>query len=405
MRNVLWIDAGNGAAGDMLLAALIDAGADLGAVRSALTALDVENIDLQVTNVLRHGLRALHVAVVAGPSAHHRHLADVLAIIDSAQASADAKAFAERVFRRLADAEGAVHGIDPGSVHFHEVGALDSIADVLGCAIALDSLGALNRSTDVTCSSVALGSGAVRAAHGWLPVPPPAVLELVRSASIPVADHPADFELCTPTGAALLAEIAGHWGPLPAGVVRGIGSGAGTADPATHANVVRVVLATAPERSSPQREENFHLVEATVDDLDPRLWPRVLDHIHEAGAKDAWMTAATMRKGRQGFVVSAIADADVLDSVVNAVFVHTTTLGLRVSDHRRRSLARDRIEVAIDGHTLSVKRGLLDGRVVTVQPEYREAVAVAEETSRPVAEVLDLARTMARDITASRSDR
>jgi pyridinium-3,5-bisthiocarboxylic acid mononucleotide nickel chelatase len=387
----LWVDASNGAAGDMLLAALLDAGADLEAVRAGLRGLGTEPLDVTVAPVRRHGLRASRITVHAPDSQTERRLSDVRSIVGRAPGVPEpARRFAMEVFERLAEAEAAVHGVPVREIGLHEVGALDAIADIVGCAIALYSLELLESGTRLV-SPVAVGSGAVRTAHGMVPVPVPAVLRLLADVAAPLGQHPATMELCTPTGAALLATLATGWGATPACTALAIGTGAGTADPRGHPNVLRVLVgeATAPAGWA---AGDMCRVDATIDDLDPRLWPAVLDELHDAGAADAWCTAVLMRKGRPGHVLSALADAGCLDAVCQVMFRQTTTLGLRVSPFQRRALHRDQVAVSIGGARVSVKRGLLGDEVITVQPEYDDACQAARHSGRPVADVLAEAR-------------
>jgi uncharacterized protein (TIGR00299 family) protein len=377
----------------MLLAALLDAGADLDAVRSGLGGLAVGPLDVGVDQVRRHGLRALHADVRVPPDDVSRNLADVTGVLSAAALPEAAREFALAVFARLARAEARVHGVDVSEIHFHEVGALDAIADVTGCALALHSLDLLGPAVRVV-SPVAAGSGVVRAAHGPLPVPVPAVLELLTEAGAPLRSHSASMELCTPTGAALLATLATGWGPVPDCVPVSVGSGAGTADPEGHPNVLRVVVGESSATTGWASAE-LHRVDSTIDDLDPRVWPEVLEALRSAGAADAWCSPALMRKGRPGQVLSVLVDPERLDTVCRVVFEQTTTLGVRVSAVERRSLRRDRVEVPAGEVTVGVKRGLLGGRVVTVQPEYDEVRAAAHAAGRPVHEVLAEVRAAA----------
>lgn len=396
MSRVVWIDAGQGAAGDMLLAALLDLGADEAAVRAGLARLPVEPVSLHVSEVRRFGLRARHVRVTVPDRAAERTLREVLAVVDAAGLAPEVRCFAAAVFTRLAEAEAAVHGLPVGAVHLHEVGALDAIADVVGCGLALHSLGLLAADPPVrfVVSPVAVGSGAVRTAHGVLPVPAPAVLRLLVGA--PIAGHHAAQELCTPTGAALLAELAGAWGPLPGCVPVRVGVGAGARDPAGHPNVLRVVLGdeVAGVGAAP-RPEPLVVVEATVDDLDPRLWPDVLDALRAAGAADAWCVPVVGRKGRPGHVLTALAAPDRVEAISLAVFAHTSTLGLRRYPVERLALDRDEVTVSYRGHPVAVKRGLLGGRVRSVQPEYDDVRRAAAATGEPVRRVLEEARRLA----------
>jgi pyridinium-3,5-bisthiocarboxylic acid mononucleotide nickel chelatase len=404
----LWIDAGNGAAGDMLLGALLDAGADLATVRAGLAGLAVEPVDVERHEVRRGGLRATQARVRAAESRVERRLDDIRAVIAAAGLPEPVSTFAGEVFVRLAGAEARVHGVTLDEVHFHEVGALDAIADVVGCALALHDLGLLDPEVERTVSPVATGSGSVDTAHGRLPVPPPAVLELLVAARAPMAPHPVARELCTPTGAALLATLATGWGPPPAGTPRAVGVGAGAADLSGHPNVVRVVMgevspydpppaASTAGTAGPWHEETLWLVETTVDDMDPRLWPDLLARLRDTGAADAWCTPALMRKGRPGQVLSVLARPELADEVCRLVFTETPTLGVRVRGVRRRALPRDQVTVEVAGGRVRVKRGLLDGRPVTVQPEYDDVAELARLAGLPVADVIEAARRAARD--------
>jgi uncharacterized protein (DUF111 family) len=221
----------------------------------------------------------------------------------------------------------------------------------------------------------------------------PAVLELLTQAGAPLRSHQARMELCTPTGAALLTTLATGWGPAPDCVPSATGTGAGTADPEGHPNVLRVLIGEGAASEFASAE--MHRVDTTIDDLDPRAWPDVLEALRSAGAADAWCSPALMRKGRPGQVLSVLADPDRLDAVCRVVFEHTTTLGVRVSSVERRSLRRDRVEVRTAGGVVGVKRGLLGDRVVTVQPEYDEADAAAKAEGRPVHELLTEVRAAA----------
>jgi pyridinium-3,5-bisthiocarboxylic acid mononucleotide nickel chelatase len=391
--NLIWIDATNGAAGDMLLAALLDAGADLEAVRAGLHGLGTEPVEVALAPVRRHGLRAALATVQAPPSKVSRNLADITALLTRAVLPQEVREFALAAFGRLARAEARVHGVDLPDVHFHEAGALDAIADVVGCALALHSLHLLHSPVRVV-SAVAVGSGTCRSEHGLLPVPAPATMELLLEAAAPVRSHPAEMELCTPTGAALLTTLATSWGPVPDCVPLTAGTGAGTGDPQGHPNVLRVLVGQAAAGAD-WAVTGMCRVDATIDDLDPRLWPDVLESLRDTGAADAWCTPVLMRKGRPGQVLSAITDTGRLDAVCRAVFELTTTLGLRVSAVERRSLRRDQVSVFAGGQQVSVKRGHLGDRVVTVQPEYDDVRAAAARTGRPIADLLAEARAAA----------
>lgn len=388
-----WVDAGNGCAGDMLLAALVDAGADFEGIVDGLARLPVDDVRLTEQVVRRHGLRARQVVVEAPETRQARHLPEILELIEGAGLPGPAERFAGAVFGRLADAEAAVHGIEATRVHFHEVGALDAIVDIVGCSLGLHALGLLD--ANVTVSPIALGGGTVTAAHGRLTVPPPAVLALLTGAAAPIAAHPAARELCTPTGAALLVTLADSFGPMPACVPLTVGVGAGTADPPGHANIVRVVVGEHTQAAPSWVSTMMTVIETTVDDLDPRLWPEVLAALRAAGAADAWCAPVTAHKGRPGVVLTVLTAADRVDGVCAAVFAHTSTLGVRLSPVERRALPRDSVTVDYRGRPVSVKRGYLNGVVVTAQPEYEEVKRAAEATGQPLRRVLENVRAAA----------
>jgi hypothetical protein len=421
----LWIDASAGAAGEMLLGALLDAGASADSINERLAGLGVGGLRVAAAQVRRHGFRATKAEVAVGDGAAEggpagaggvgagggrgsqgptpRSLDEIFALLRAADLPPQVLALSEKVFAVLGEAEVRVHGLPRGDAHLHEAGALDALADVVGTAAALDSLGLLEPHCRVVVSRVALGAGSIESAHGTLPVPVPAVLEILARAGAPVVCGPThDAELCTPTGAALLAALADGWGDLPALQVEAVGIGAGTADPPGRPNILRVVLgremAAGGIGSDPAgwRDEEMLAVETTVDDLDPRLWPDVLEALVRAGSADAWLTPVVMRKGRPGHVVTALLVPGVLDAVARALFEHTTTLGFRVQRVERRALARDEITVSVDGRDVRVKRGLLDGRPVTIQPEYADAAAAAAALGVPVRVVLDRAAAAAR---------
>jgi uncharacterized protein (TIGR00299 family) protein len=390
----------------MLLGALLDAGADLGRVNSSLSALGATPLRVSVEEVRRHGLRAVKAEIVTpdGPAevapAPARSLGAVLETVERADLPEAVRRVAVEAFSILGKAEGRVHGTDAREAHLHEAGALDAIGDVVGSAAALDSLGLLDPAARVVVSAVALGSGSIRSAHGRLPIPGPAALQILADVGAPVlAGPPLEGELCTPTGAALLAAIAGEWSAIPAMRVRAIGIGAGTTDPSTHPNVLRAVLGTQTASAASGDDylrEEMLVLESTVDDLDPRLWPGVLEAMVRAGSADAWLSPVLMRKGRPGHVVTALLAPSALEAVARALFEQTTTLGLRIHGVQRRALARDEVEVRLDGEKVRVKRGYLDGRVVTAQPEFADAETAAAAAGKPVRFVIEQAAAKAR---------
>lgn len=373
-----WVDCAAGASGDMLLGALVDAGVPVDTLRAAVAAVGVEPVALTVSQTSRHGLGATKVDVRVPDAAHHRTWADVRRLVEGADLAEPVRATALDAFGRLARAEAAVHRTSPEDVHFHEVGALDAIADVVGTAAGIHALGL----TALTASPVALGSGTARAGHGVVPVPAPAVLGILAEAGAPVLGGPAPYELCTPTGAALLAATVTGWGPLPPMVPTRTGYGAGGRDPVELPNVLRLVL------GEPAADRSALLLETNVDDLDPRLWPDVLERLFAAGASDAWLSPILMKKGRPAYTLHVLCTAGRAAAVRREVFVRTSTIGLRELPVGKTALQREQGQVTVGGERIGTKTARLDGAVVNVSVEYEDVRRAADVLGLPVKEVL-----------------
>jgi uncharacterized protein (TIGR00299 family) protein len=385
-----WFDCSAGASGDMLLGALVDAGAPLRVVQAAVDAIGVESVALRVEAVTRGGLGATRVHVETADTTARRTWRDVRSLLDRADLDPEVRSTALQVFARLAAAEAVVHRVAPEDVHFHEVGALDAIADVVGVSAALHAL----ELEVISASPLALGSGSTRSAHGPVPVPAPAVLELLRG--LPVTGGAAPHEMTTPTGAALLATIVTSWGPLPPMSIVRTGTGAGGRDPAEVANVLRLVLGQPTAASA----ETVLLLETNVDDLDPRLWPAVLQHVLDVGANDAWLTPILMKKGRPAHTLSVLCTDAVTNDVQRVVFRETSTIGLRTQRVDRLALDRTETTVDVHGQAIRVKVAVHEGQVVNANPEYDDVVAAAEVLDRPVKTVLQQAAASAQTASA-----
>jgi uncharacterized protein (TIGR00299 family) protein len=373
MTRLLYIDAVAGVAGDMLLGALLDAGADEAAVREGLEPLGV---DIVVTRTERHGIGAARIEVVAAHEHVHRTWADVRELIDAAGLPPRAHARAHDAFRRLAEAEGRIHGMSADDVHFHEVGAIDAIADVCGVALALEDLGI----EDVACSPLPAPRGFVRAAHGRLPLPAPATLELLKGAPLHGVDL--ELELVTPTGAALVAALATEYGPLPAMTLQATGYGAGSRDLEERPNVVRAIVGVAAASAVARRPAV--LLACNLDDLSPELVPDAAQACADAGALDVWVMPVQMKKGRPGIVLSAVARPDREAAVAEAMLRSTSTLGVRTSALHRYELEREMRTVTVDGRPVAVKLGRLGGEIVNIAPEHDDVARVAAAVGKPV---------------------
>ncbi len=369
----------------MLLAALLDAGADAEFVRQGLRGLGVEGLALEVSNTERHSLAAARVRAVAPSDQATRTWAQVSEMVDGAGLPERARARAGEAFSRLAAAEGRIHGIAPEEVHFHEVGAVDALAEVCGVGLALEAL----EVEHVFSSPLPVARGFAEGAHGRLPLPAPATLELLKGA--PVYGVEGGVELVTPTGAALVAALAESYGPVPAMRIEAVGYGAGSRDLAELPNLVRAVLGErlagegAAEEWGPSPGGTMvSLVEANLDDLSPELVPDAADECFAAGALDVWATPAQMKKGRPGIVLSALARPAAERAVVEAMMRGTSTLGVRIGRLERWELARETRTVRVGGQPVRVKVGQLDGEAVSVAPEHDDCAELARRTGQPV---------------------
>ena len=396
MTRVGWLDLGNGVAGDMLLGAVVGAGVPLAEITAALAPLQLP-ITLRAEDVRRGGLRAVRV-VVEAPEAGQppRTPSDARRLLG--RLPDPLRSSAVEVFDVLARAEAAVHGVAEEEVHFHEVGALDAVADVVGVCAGVAAL----RLDLLVASPMALGGGHARTAHGRIPVPGPAVLALLEAAGAPGRGGPDDEELATPTGVALATTLAAGFGPMPALRPTATGTGAGTRDPAGRPNVVRLVVGEVDEVPGAGLDTTTAVVlEANVDDLDPRAWPLVLAALLAAGALDAWLTPTLMKKGRPAHVVAALAGPAEVARVRDVLLHETTTLGVRETPVIRHAVRRTFGTVHVDGQPVAVKLGWgADGTVVNAMPEWEDVARAAALLDRPVKRVLAQAVGLAEALAA-----
>jgi len=374
---VAWFHCFSGIAGDMALGALIDAGADVDEVRTLLARLPVSGWELETETVLRAGIGGTKVHVHTEADPPHRAAAEVAAIVAAADLPDRVARRALATFRALAEAEGHLHRRPPETVHFHEVGALDAIVDVVGTCAALEVLGV----DSVASSAVADGTGTVRAAHGELPVPVPAVINLLAGA--PTYGLPIARELTTPTGAALLAANVVEWGPMPAMTITASGFGAGTADLGDRPNLTQVVLGTRSASVAGGAGQPVVLLETNVDDVTGEVLAHTLGALLDAGAHDAWLTPIVMKKGRPAHTVHVLADPAAADALRAVLVAETGTLGVRGLTMQRWPQAREFGEVEVDGHVVRVK--VSAGRA---KAEHDDAAAAARALGLPLREVV-----------------
>jgi uncharacterized protein (TIGR00299 family) protein len=379
MATLLVLEPIGGIAGDMFLAAALDLGVPRGELERLLATLPLGGFRLEVTAAEAGGLRGTHLRVVAeGPSPPERGLRQILEVVDQSGLSARAREAARAVFVRIGRAEATVHGLPLESVHFHEIGAVDSIVDVCGAAAALDLLGWPR----LFATTPELGQGLVQTAHGRLPVPAPAVLEILKGTPVKLGGPPG--EAVTPTGAALLAALCEVGDPPPI-VPERVGYGIGTARWPDRPNVLRLTLGQAAAGAG---ERRLWVLESNLDDCPGQLVARAIEAALAAGALDAWAAPLTMKKGRPGFLVGALAEGHRRDAVARVILAETTSLGVRWHPVERTELAREMVSVETAYGPVRVKVARDGGRVAGAQPEYEDCAARAREKGVPVREVM-----------------
>lgn len=411
MARILYFDCFSGASGDMLLGSLLDAGLPLDALRDALGSLAVEHLAISASRVVKHGIAATgftvqEVAAAGGPesrSHEHRHVPQILKHIEASRLSVTAKARAAQMIRRLAEVEAAIHQMPVERVHLHEVGALDSIADIVGAAFAFDWFGA----DEVVVSPVNVGSGTVTCAHGTLPVPAPATAALLSG--VPVYSDGPPVEMTTPTGALVLTAYATRFGPMPPMTIERIGYGAGQRDLPGRANVLRVLVgesvptgagAVPTGHRDQAQHERVLVLQAEIDDMPAQFFGALMDRLLEAGALDVFFTPAQMKKNRPGTLATVIAAPERREALTSLIFRETTTLGVRYHEMFRACLPREVRTVATPLGPARVKVGLAGGEVVNAMPEYDDVVRLAAAHALPVKQVHALILRALNDETA-----
>ncbi len=384
---IAFLDPFAGAAGDMFLGALIDAGWPAAELQEELEKLPLDNFQMHVEKVVRGPIAATHVRFEIGEEHHHRNLADIVGILKTSSLSDAVRDRAVTMFEMLAAAEARAHGSTIESVHFHEVGAVDSILDIVGAAAGLEWLGA----TEVVVASINTGGGTVKTQHGVIPVPGMATLNLLESAGAPVFSSTDKAELLTPTGALILTHAASRYGTMPAMNVAASGYGAGSRD-SDLPNVLRLVIGkTSPEVGA----DVVSVIETNLDDVTPEVVAYALERLLTAGALDAYATPIQMKKGRPATMISAICSPSDADDLARILFAETSTLGVRIHDTRRRILARDTVTVATRWGDVAVKLSFEGDRRLGASPEYENCATLAREHAVPLRTIMEEARSLA----------
>lgn len=392
----LHLNLQSGAAGDMLLAALIDLGVDVEYIKDELTKLPINNRTLSTEKVTRAGIAANYVQVTDLTHTHkhddshthhhhgaHRHLKDMLELVNVAPYSQYVKTNAEKVFKLLAIAEGKVHGKSPEDVHFHEVSGIDTIIDVFGVCLALEKL----KINTITADNLFVGAGQVKCAHGIMPVPAPATLEILASSNIPWQSGPVEKELLTPTGAALLGNFCSEYLSF-SGIAKKIGYGAGTADLAPHANLVTAILYEDQKTINPQ---TITEIRTSLDDITGEEAGHLLEMLYENSVLEAYYLPTIMKKSRPGFeLVILIQDVDI-EKIEALLFTNGITLGLRKRKIERSTLKREFQKVKVLGHEISIKLGFFKEKIVFKKAEYEDCKKVSVLTGKSLKEIQSLA--------------
>jgi len=388
---VLYFDCFSGAAGDMVLGSLIDAGVPLAEVRRALGSLAIGPEVVWTDRVVRAGVTATKFCVKGedgGARAHaHRHLKGVYTLIDGSALSDDGKARAKALFERLGAAEAAIHGTTMDKVHLHEVGALDSIIDIVGSVFALEWLGA----DEIVSSPLNVGSGTVEVAHGLYPVPAPATMRLLEG--VPVYAGEQKAELVTPTGALIVSSYATSYGPVPPMRVEKIGYGAGTRDLGDTPNVLRVLIGEADRAGAPKGAPYTApltavvVIECEIDDMNPQIFGVLMDRLLAEGALDVFYTAVQMKKNRPGTLLTIIAPPDRRERLTSLVFSETTSIGLRYREMTRECLERETVTVDTPFGPLTMKVARRNGQVLNASPEFDDCARVARDRGVPLKDV------------------
>jgi uncharacterized protein (TIGR00299 family) protein len=384
---VAFFDPFAGAAGDMFLGALVDAGWPAGELEAELRKLPLDNYTMQVEKVTRGPIAATHVHFEIGAEQHHRNLAAITGIIEASSLAAPVRDRAIAMFRNLAAAEARAHGSTIDKVHFHEVGAVDSILDIVGAAAGLEWLGA----ADIVVAPMNTGGGTVNTRHGEIPVPGMATLNMLEATNAPVFSSTDRAELLTPTGALVLTHAATRYGKLPAMQVTASGYGAGSRDPELP-NVLRLVIGDTDDRPD---ADVVAVIETNLDDVSPEVVAYALERLLESGALDAYATPIQMKKGRPATMISAIVRPNDADHLAAVLFAETSTLGVRIHETRRRKLARDSLIVTTDWGDVRVKLSFLDGRRHDAAPEYDDCARLARERGVPLRSIMYAARALA----------
>lgn len=373
----IYFDAYSGVAGDMILASLLDLGLDRDQWLKSLQKISVKGVEISFEHVMRQGISAQRVEIKVTQKQPERHLSEVQKIIEESRISEDVKRKSIEIFVCLAKAEAKVHGSSPEKVHFHEVGAVDAIMDVVGTCLAIEQL----EIGEIYCSPIGLGRGISSSAHGPMPLPPPATLEILKDS--PVHFHEIDTELATPTGTAIIKTLACFESPPAKFTINNIGYGAGSKTIPQIPNVLRAILLDSVGSGE---EDEAILLETNIDDMNPEIYPHVIEKLLSEGAMDAYLIPVVMKKGRPGIVLSAFCSPEKKDKLINAFYTETTTLGIRISRVERLKLLRHEIYIDTCYGTIRAKEAEWRGKT-RITPEFEACRKISTDRNIPLQDV------------------
>ncbi len=380
-----------GISGDMCMAALIDMGVDFKMVLKELKKLKADNIDVAIRKEARHSITGTTFRVRIKESHHHRTFKDIKKLISESKLAKDVKDLSISIFKEIAIAEGKVHGIKPEEVHFHEVGAMDSIIDIVGASIAIRSL----KVDKIISSPIPLGSGWADTMHGRIPIPAPATVEILKGAPIVSTNIP--FELTTPTGAAIIKTVADGFGPLPDMVIEKTGYGAGKKDFRESANVLRVMLGEAKDARAHMGPAGLLVMETNIDDMSPQTAGYLMERLFEAGALDVFFTPVQMKKSRPGVLLTVLTGEDMKESLLDIIFEESTSIGVRTYPVERECLERRIVKAKTPYGVVRVKVSLRGGKIVNSQPEYEDCRELARKKKVPLKKIIEAAKAASGD--------
>lgn len=377
-----YLDCFSGISGDMTLGALVDAGCPVERLREELRGLSVAGWELTAEKVWKNGMAATYVRVNAEDQKKHRSLSAILEILEKSKLAARVRERAAAVFTKLGEAEASVHDVPLEKIHFHEVGAVDAIVDIVGACVGFEALGV----EKFACSALNVGGGTAKMAHGVLPVPAPATAKLLIGK--PTYSNGVQKELVTPTGAAIVATLCEEFGPQPAMSVSAIGYGAGTADLEGQPNVLRIMVGDAAEKTVPGFDEEIAVIEANLDDMNPQIYGYFLEQALAAGALDVYTTPVQMKKNRPGVLLTVLCKPSDTQKLMGLIFAETTTFGARTYRAQRKVLPREWVNVRTEFGEVRVKVSRVNGRILHVAPEFEDCKRVAEEKGVPLQRVI-----------------